>query len=86
VAHALTQTVQAVRLLGCEVVLSGISASVAMTLTQLDVNVKGLHTVRNPQEALRLAIGKPGERKAGPSQPNQPGLTPPRPREGTNSA
>ena len=48
VAHALTQTVQAVRLLGCEVVLSGISASVAMTLTQLNINVKGLHTVRNP--------------------------------------
>jgi hypothetical protein len=37
-----------------------------MTLTQLNINVKGLHTVRNPQEALRLAIGKPGERTVPP--------------------
>jgi anti-anti-sigma regulatory factor len=52
VARAVLDTAQALRLLGCEVVLSGISPSVALTLTHLDVSMAGITTVRSPQEAL----------------------------------
>jgi anti-anti-sigma regulatory factor len=52
VAQALVRTAQALRLLGCDVTLSGISASVAMTLTQLGVELGEIATVRSPREAL----------------------------------
>jgi rsbT co-antagonist protein RsbR len=52
VAQALLNTAQALRLLGCDVTLSGISANVAMTLIQLGVSMEGITTVRSPQEAL----------------------------------
>jgi len=52
VARGLLQTTQALRLLGCDVTLSGISANVAMTLIQLGINLDGLNTARSPQEAL----------------------------------
>lgn len=52
VARALIQAVQALRLLGCEVVLSGISANVAVSLIHLGVDLEGIKTVRSPQEAL----------------------------------
>jgi rsbT co-antagonist protein RsbR len=52
VARALIQTVQALRLLGCDVVLSGISANVAMALIHLGVDLEKVRTVRSPQEAL----------------------------------
>ncbi|HEU5099200.1 MAG TPA: STAS domain-containing protein [Roseiflexaceae bacterium] len=52
VAKALLNTAHALRLLGCEVTLSGISANVAMTLVQLGVGLDGITTVRSPREAL----------------------------------
>lgn len=52
VARGLLDAVQALHLLGCDVFLSGISANVAITLTQLNVGMEGVATVRNPQEAL----------------------------------
>jgi len=52
VARALMNTTQAIRLLGCEVTLSGISAAVAITLIHLGVNLEGIATARSPQEAL----------------------------------
>lgn len=52
VARALIHLIQALRLLGCEVVLSGISANVAMSLIHLNVNLGEIHSVRSPQEAL----------------------------------
>jgi rsbT co-antagonist protein RsbR len=52
VARALMNTTQAIRLLGCEVTLSGISAAVAITLIHLGVNMEGIATARSPQEAL----------------------------------
>ncbi len=52
VARALMNTTQAIRLLGCEVTLSGISAAVAITLIHLGVNLDGIATARSPQEAL----------------------------------
>jgi rsbT co-antagonist protein RsbR len=52
VAQALLQTAQALRLLGCQVALSGISPENALTLTHLEVDLHGVSTVRSPQEAL----------------------------------
>jgi rsbT co-antagonist protein RsbR len=52
VARALMNTTQAIRLLGCEVTLSGISAAVAITLIHLGINMDGIATARSPQEAL----------------------------------
>jgi anti-anti-sigma factor len=54
VAQALIRTAQALRLLGCRVTLSGISSEVALTLTQQDIALSDIATVRSPQEALRL--------------------------------
>jgi len=53
-AQALIQTAQALRLLGCRVTLSGISSEVALTLTQQEIALSDIATVRSPQEALRL--------------------------------
>jgi anti-anti-sigma regulatory factor len=52
IARALMNTAQAIRLLGCEVTLSGISASIAVTLIHLGVNLDNITTARSPQEAL----------------------------------
>jgi anti-anti-sigma regulatory factor len=55
VAHALVQTTRALRLLGCTVVLSGISASVAQTLTRLGVDLRDIRTVSSPRDILVAA-------------------------------
>jgi anti-anti-sigma regulatory factor len=52
VAQALLRSIQAVRLLGCEVTITGISASVAATMTQLGINMAGVRTARTPQEVI----------------------------------
>jgi anti-anti-sigma regulatory factor len=53
VAHALLQTAQALGLLGCQVTITGVSAMVATTLTELGVDLEGVTTARSPQEALK---------------------------------
>jgi rsbT co-antagonist protein RsbR len=65
VAHALLRAVQAVRLLGCDVTITGISASIATTMTELGINMAGVRTARTPQEALQQAV------VAGPGQVNK---------------
>jgi anti-anti-sigma regulatory factor len=57
VAQALMNTIKAIRLLGCEVTLSGISAAVAITLIHLGINLDGIATARSPQEALTQHLG-----------------------------
>jgi rsbT co-antagonist protein RsbR len=57
VAKALIHTIQAVRLLGCEVVLTGITASVATTLTHLGIALEGVQTLRSPQDVLMKLAG-----------------------------
>lgn len=52
VAQAISQTVQALRLLGCKVVLTGISAQVASTLTQLGVTFENISVARSPHEVI----------------------------------
>jgi rsbT co-antagonist protein RsbR len=52
VAKALIDATRALGLLGCKVVVSGISAAVATTLIHLGVGLDGVVTARSPQEAL----------------------------------
>jgi rsbT co-antagonist protein RsbR len=54
VAQALLQSVRALRLLGCAVTVTGISAEVAMSFTQLGVGLGDVATAQSPQEALEL--------------------------------
>lgn len=56
VSQALLRAIQAVRLLGCEVTITGISATIATTMTHLGVNLGGVRTARTPQEALEQAL------------------------------
>lgn len=51
-ARSLLQTSQALRLLGCQVTISGISAATAHTLVQQGVDLADVRTVRTPQEAM----------------------------------
>lgn len=59
VAQSLLRAVQAVRLLGCNVTLTGISAAIAATMTQLGINLTGVNTTRTPQEALERMLLSP---------------------------
>jgi anti-anti-sigma regulatory factor len=61
VAQALLQLVQSLRLLGCEVVITGISATVAGTITALGIDLEGVRTLRSPQDVLlsRVAGASP---------------------------
>ena len=52
VAQSLLKLANAVRLLGCQVVLTGISSKVAMTLTSLGVNLTEIGVAQSPQDAL----------------------------------
>jgi rsbT co-antagonist protein RsbR len=56
VAHALLKAIQAIRLLGCNVTLTGISAGVATTITHLGIALDGVSVARSPQEALAAAL------------------------------
>ncbi|MGQ9928106.1 MAG: STAS domain-containing protein [Chloroflexaceae bacterium] len=52
VARGLVNTTRALELLGCQVVLTGVSASVALTLTHLGIALEDVTIARSPQEAL----------------------------------
>jgi anti-anti-sigma factor len=56
VARSLIQAAQALRLVGCQVAISGISPAVAATLASLDITLPDVHTCRSPQEALTLDL------------------------------
>lgn len=51
-AALLGQAVQALRLIGCQVAISGISAELAHTLVTVGVAFDGVLTVRTPREAI----------------------------------
>ncbi len=57
VARALIDTAQALRLLGCRVAVTGISASIATTITHLDIHLLDIETARSPQEILAKYAG-----------------------------
>jgi rsbT co-antagonist protein RsbR len=52
VAQALMRTTQALNLLGCQVSLTGISPTVATTITDLGITFDTVQVSRTPQEAL----------------------------------
>lgn len=52
VAQSLMRTVQALKLLGCDVSVSGIAAPVAATMAQLGLDLAGVKAWRSPQQAL----------------------------------
>jgi rsbT co-antagonist protein RsbR len=52
VATRLANTIQSLRLLGCQVFVSGISTALALTMTHLKIDLKGVETIQSPQEAL----------------------------------
>ena len=52
VVPALLSSVRALRLVGCAAMITGISADVAMTITQLGAVFADVATARSPQEAL----------------------------------
>lgn len=56
VAQALLLTTQALRLLGCRVIISGISATVAVTLTHLGVDLRTIETVQSPEAVLQSLV------------------------------
>ncbi|OAN47481.1 anti-anti-sigma factor [Chloroflexus islandicus] len=56
-AQSLIQTVQALRLIGCETVITGISPTTAQTITTLGIDMNTIATARSPQEVLvRVAV------------------------------
>ncbi|HEU4323653.1 MAG TPA: STAS domain-containing protein [Roseiflexaceae bacterium] len=57
-ALALLETVRALRLLGCEVAISGITAAVALTLSQQSVRFEDVTIARNPQDVLSRRVTK----------------------------
>jgi anti-anti-sigma regulatory factor len=76
VAKAVIQTVHALRLLGCEVALSGISASVAMSLIHLGINLDDVRTVRSPQEALTSYLSTSSQERRPEVPHRKTGMTP----------
>ncbi|MCS6839782.1 MAG: PAS domain S-box protein [Roseiflexus sp.] len=62
VANALVRAAQAVRLLGAQVVLTGIKPQVAQTLVQLGVSLDGIRTTGTLQTGVRLALDNDASR------------------------
>jgi rsbT co-antagonist protein RsbR len=70
VADHLIKTTAAVRLLGAETILTGISAHVARTIIQLGVDITGMHTLTRLADGIELALGIVGrEIRARESRP-----------------
>lgn len=59
VALALLQTARALRLIGCRVALTGISAEVAATLADFQLRLDEVITARSPQEVLAMSGSAP---------------------------
>ena len=60
VADHLIKTTAAVKLLGAETILTGISAHVARTIIQLGVDISGMHTLSRLADGIELALGLVG--------------------------
>jgi rsbT co-antagonist protein RsbR len=64
VADHLLKTTEAVRLLGAETILTGISAQIARTIVQLGVDISTMHTRARLEDGIELALGLLGRRIA----------------------
>ncbi len=56
VADHLLKTTEAVRLLGAETILTGISAQIARTIVQLGVDISAMHTKSRLADGIELAL------------------------------
>jgi rsbT co-antagonist protein RsbR len=74
VADSLVKTTAAVRLLGAETILTGITAQVARTIIQLGVDISTMHTLSRLAEGIELALSLVGKsiQKNGPTQKSAP--------------
>jgi rsbT co-antagonist protein RsbR len=61
VADNLIKTTAAVRLLGAQTILTGITAQVARTIVQLGVDVSAMHTKSRLADGIELALGLVGK-------------------------
>ncbi len=61
VADHLLKTTAAVRLLGAQTILTGITAQVARTMVQLGLDVSSMHTVNRLSDGIELALGLVGK-------------------------
>lgn len=61
VADSLVKTTAAVRLLGAETILTGITAQVARTLVQLGADISVMHTLSRLAEGIELALSLVGK-------------------------
>ena len=61
VADNLVKTTAAVRLLGAETILTGITAQVARTIVQLGVDISAMHTLSRLSEGIELALSLVGK-------------------------
>jgi rsbT co-antagonist protein RsbR len=61
VADSLVKTTSAVRLLGAETILTGISPPIARTIVQLGVEITNMHTRARLQEGIELALELAGK-------------------------
>jgi rsbT co-antagonist protein RsbR len=61
VADHLLKTTAAVRLLGAQTILTGITAQVARTMVQLGVDISSMHTVSRLSDGIELALGLVGK-------------------------
>lgn len=61
VADHLLKTTEAVRLLGAETILTGISAQIARTVVQLGVDISSMHTRSRLADGIELALGLVGK-------------------------
>lgn len=79
VADHLLKTTAAVRLLGAQTVLTGITAQVARTMVQLGVDVSTMHTLSRLSDGIELALGMVGKAitEAAPIAPAAPPAAPP---------
>ena len=62
VADHLLKTTAAVRLLGAQTILTGITAQVARTMVQLGLDISTMHTVSRLSDGIELALGLVGKR------------------------
>lgn len=60
VANNLIQAVRAARLLGAQVIFSGIGADIAQTLVHLEIDFSQIHTCATLQEAISVALALQG--------------------------
>ncbi len=61
VADSLVKSTAAVRLLGAETILTGITAQVARTIVQLGVDISAMHTLSRLAEGIELALSLIGK-------------------------